>query len=734
MSTTSDCRPPATTRGRWAARFLAWQLWAAVAGVLGLVLAVSSLVRPGWAVEPASGRFGMSGWAWLLPTPGNQLWTVAFVGAAVMAAYRAQKQPSLARYREVIVISVPAALTVVLGLAAYVPCAGGYSWASLMAWTLNLFAGQLEGDVFGDGTACPGAYPLGFQIARMTGLATLVAGAVATVAALSQQQVDRWRIRDAADVDIVVGVDPNAVGLTTALLDEQRTCSRYPDWHDVRLDEKKALDRRGRRQVVVIHPNGDEPALGELREYGARVLVGDPTDREVLRVAMVRRRGGRIAVHRLFAATPSQQVNLAVVDVAKAVLDGAGLSQDDWLSQESVPRLVAVLDDPREARDWQLTQLGSTGFFVDALSVDALLARSIVGRLAGLEPRRVLLLGDSPLTVAVLDELALQRYFRAELDANREACGMARLPGRGLVDVAVTLVGVRAELIRAEWMASSAPCGQSLPVVCSHGSWEEAAVEYCPSGVPVAIVITDPPSRTITSQATRLTRMHPYAVVFEPRDNVDGVEPLPSVPCRSVVHFGPSLLQDGDVPEDSWTVLAHQQHQWWGTVDTDPGDDRAARRGWGRPSDPAARRLPEFYRDDNLRQLRHVLRAVRLLGYQWRPVTRDDQEAAVLLRKAEAGSLLTEADALMIAEQEHARWYRLRVASGWEHTPHRPAPGLPESDKHAFALRHERARLHADLVGWGELSDARRSANAEAVQTIVGRLYQWGIVPVRSKE
>lgn len=125
MSVSSDCGAPVTVRGRWAGMVLAWQPWAVLAGVLGLVLVVSALVRPGWAVEPPSGWLGVSRGNWWLPTPGNQLWTVVFVGSAVMAAYRAQSRPSLARHREVILISVPVVLTVVLGLAAYLPCSGG---------------------------------------------------------------------------------------------------------------------------------------------------------------------------------------------------------------------------------------------------------------------------------------------------------------------------------------------------------------------------------------------------------------------------------------------------------------------------------------------------------------------------------------------------------------------------------------------------------------------------------
>jgi len=92
---------------------------------------------------------------------------------------------------------------------------------------------------------------------------------------------------------------------------------------------------------------------------------------------------------------------------------------------------------------------------------------------------------------------------------------------------------------------------------------------------------------------------------------------------------------------------------------------------------------------------------------------------------------LTEAEALEVGEREHTRWCRLRMAGGWRRNPQRPAPGLSTPEKHAFVLRQERARLHPDLVPWEELDVSRRSANAEAVQTIVGRLYQWGVVPVK---
>lgn len=715
--------PPVDRAGR--AGILAAGLLTGISALLWAGLVLSSLLRPDWAVRPSPG----GPLAILLPTPGNQLWAAAFVGCAAAAAISLRRLPRLGRYRELIVIGVPAVITVTLGLAAYLPCSAGSSWASVVAWTLNLFAGGVESNSFGPGAACPATYPLGFEVARMTGLATIAIGAVTTVAALSRQQLDRWRIRRASDVDIVVGVDQLALALVKALVAEQGARPALPDWYDVTHAERRDARRRGSPEVVVVHPNRDEPALGEFRAAGARILVGEPTDPATLAVAVSRAgAAGRapvrpVALNRLFAAGASQQENLAVLAAAETVLTGPGLTPDRWASLECVPRLAAFFDDPRDARDWMLTRVDTTGYFVDALSVDGLLARSIVAAMTLLEPEHVLILGDSPLSVAILDEIALTHAFRAELDGAHGVAG-------GLADAVVTLVGADAVQILKEWRHNGAPCTRLVRVECTAESWEDVAERLCADGVAVAMVIADAPSRSVTSRATRLTRLYAHAAIFEPRDTVAGLGDTPaSLPSRSVVHFGPSYLQDGGVPEDAWTVLARQQHDSWGQATPQAGPARASRRSWGRPTDPPEQRLPQFFRDDNLRQLRMVLRGFRDRGYVWRPVLAAAPEPAYLgAARWPAGlpsDLLEE-----IAEAEHQRWLELRREHGWSLPD--PVGGEPVGQPdEAAKLALKRLRLNPACLPWSEAPPSVRAGDREAVIRIVDRLRRWGITPVR---
>ncbi len=699
-----------------------WLPWALIATLMTLILGVTALARPSWAIgtEPLSVP-----WSWLYPTATNSLWALAFVSVLVAAIAQAERDPRIGQHKQLLRIGVPAILTLLLGFATYTPCMDGSSVAALVAWVLSLFTGQVE-YVFGPGTICPGRIPLGFQVARLLGLTTLVMGALATIAAVSRQQLDRWHTLRATDVDIVVGTDPDSVRLALALVVERDAQTPIPEWYDLSVSEARRVRRASRRQVVVIHNNRDDPALSELRAAGVRVLLGDARDRELLRVALLngRKRRTQVAVHRLFATTPTQAFNLEVIAAAADVLDHVNAEHDgEWLWQASVPRLVALFDDAREARDWQLTNLGAIGYFLDAFSQDGLLARDIVAGLIDYAPQSIILIGDSPLTVALLDELALQHYFRKELDEHRADSVMPPLPTDGLNQISVTVSCPTAVSICSEWRLNCAPCGIDLDLISDPRDCEEAANSRCAESVRSAIILTEPPSAHLTALATRLSRGHPTSAVLAPNDNIDGVDPIPQAPSRTVVRFGHSLLQAGGVPEDSWTVLARQQHLWWGTADTDAGDDRAARRPWGTPSDPAESRLPEFYREDNLRQLRTVLVSVLERGWIWQP-------ASAATSPATAGRL-TAAERMELARVEHTRWYELRRTAGWRFTTEKATGDASTEEKHRLRERQERARLHADLIEWTDLTDERRNHNAEAIAGMIDRLYQWGITITR---
>lgn len=717
----------------------AWIAVSAVTIALTVWLVAISLTRPDWAVRYAA--MWPPTWRWLLPTPGNHAWAGAYLLLVAASVTLGITSLNLRRYRELIVLGTTTGLTLLLGAATYLPCRDDSSFVSWVTWLMNLFAGAVESSVIGPGTQCDAAYPLGFQIARMSGLGTLVLGAVATVGALSRQQLDRVAIRRAADLDVVIGADAEAVELVKALAGEQRARLLQPDWYDPRPSDPRTPRRRRAPEVVVVHANRDEPALGELRAAGARVLIGDPTDPDVLAVALRTLGGTGVAMKRLFAIAASQRENLLVIDAAREVLDRTAVPRD-WLALESVPRLVARFDDPREARDWRLTQLDTAGCFVDALTHDELLARTIVARIAEAGARRVTVMGDSPLSVALLDELAQQRYFRQEVNA--QAARVAANTGEPVrrrvppLDVPVTVAGPGSRQILREWRANQAPAADGLTVTADVRDWEEVTEDICEDGLPVALVITDPASPTVTSRGTRLTRLYPYALVFVPYEAVQGIEDASlALSTRQVIRFGPSLLQDGGVPEDSWTVLARQQHEFYATYNTNPYDTRAVLRDWGRPTDSPVGRLPEFIREDNLRQLRNVLRAVQAEGYLWRTVAEARQDTARAWEPPPGPTLPADV-AAGVARAEHDRWFRLRSEHGWSLPDPETGSALPEdAGKDArnrgqaeAALRRERARQNPNMKPWEELSEPKRADNVADIQAIVRRLYQWGIAPV----
>lgn len=613
------------------------------------------------AANPAEPASRVPAWlpGALVPARDNTLPALLLIGALPLhlAAVSRLRQGRSISLESAIVWSV--LITVILGTVSYHRCLQGESPLSVAVWVTGLFSSEVETAVIGPGApdgVCRGPYPLTFQVARLFGSAALVLGALAVFLRLLRPTVDRFRVRWAGDVDVVVGLTPATLPLIEALVDDDRRRHDAPRWFRRTLGDGwrwfvRLVLRARRTWVVVVHANPADPLVAEARASGAIVYLADPTSELVLR-RVVLTRLGRVTVRRFFAVTDSQSVNIAIVSTVRDLVEPR---PTQGRRPAVVPRLVAGFADPREARDWRLDQFGTQGCFVDAINVEALLARELVDRAVTAGVRHLLVVGDHPLAVALLDEVAQQRAFQHELDH----AGGARPVQPGFALESVVLIGERSDEVRREWWAHRTPASEiprTLPVESVDQPWEEvAAARAATTTDPLALVITGPPADDVNRRALRLHRAHRHLIVIRPSDHVHGVQPPASAP-PSILRYGPSLTEADGVPEDTWTALARQQHrvyireQPWATPGLGP---TAARRPW--PRGPfAGSDLPDFFREDNLRQQRRLLQGLATRGYRWREVT------AGAPRQPPANLHLIEA-----ARDEHFRWCDVRLSSGW---------------------------------------------------------------------
>src|SRR5690606_7731040 len=212
---------------------------------------------------------------------------------------------------------------------------------------------------------------------------------------------------------------------------------------------------------------------------------------------------------------------------------------------------------------------------------------------------------------------------------------------------------------------------------------------------------------------------------------VDAFAPIIGAAARAhgaVVRFGPVLhstfvTPQGEVrrfpPEDSWAELARHQHTMYlAASGTDP---RPARRPWGEPWTDPEERLPEFIREDNVRQLRALLTGLPNLetGLIWVPYD------------GTPGDALNASEIDVLAESEHFRWVALRLQNGWRGLPgDAPADETPAARRSRLS-REDAERRNANLREWdsGVPLNQRgvpiRAAASDADRRARDRLQAW---------
>ena len=204
-----------------------------------------------------------------------------------------------------------------------------------------------------------------------------------------------------------------------------------------RGDVRRWLTRPTR--IVVVEPDEQNPLVSEARAAGAIVVNADAAETAILRAIATRRPWfglgqRRLSLRRMFIVTDSQQANIGIHRQAVHIL------HDDLAPhpRDVVPRLFVRIDDHRYARRWRLDNLADSAdaivapgegdtrprpltHFSDALSHTDAVAEAIVEQfIPAVESvqwrtSEVVLIGDDPLAVQLLEELAWQQWCRYEV-------------------------------------------------------------------------------------------------------------------------------------------------------------------------------------------------------------------------------------------------------------------------------------------------------------------------------
>lgn len=567
----------------------------------------------------------------LLP---DQSWSIAFtlaLGAVGLASFwwprRHQRLPI-----GLIIVVVMVVVAAVLGTASYVPCRGGMSVAGVMFWVLQLYVGQPPNVYPGPGV-CPGAPPPALQLAQVVGLGATVVGAVAVGAVLWREPVQRLQSRFTERATVFTGLNT----LSIPVLRE--------------LTATSAGQRRNPASVIVIEPDESNPLLDEARACGARVIMGDPTSHDLLRpiIAGWRR---RTALDLLYALSDRVPENEAVLKTAGEILRTFEPAADRQI------HLIARIDDPRHAAAWRGSHVRTDGgWFEDALSPAEVTARALLGQvLAGL-PRRLLICGDSSLTIAILAELARRSWERdvlieAHAEGLRNGPPGASAPNPQpaafgpLPPERVTLLDTRADAVRREYEASMPHMILNVaPAVdIDVRRWHDHLLRKLDDMSPVdarktSVIIVDGPDQWHAHEAGRVARLHQKTPLFILAATGAGMR---DAIFERLQPFELGLLpMNGGVPEDSWTRIARHWHERYRlSHPVAAGDPKEAKR---RPWDE----LAEVWQRGNILQVRSVLKLVAEQGRTWVPIRMVPSGSHVELNATEVND---------VASREHARW------------------------------------------------------------------------------
>lgn len=628
----------------------------ATAKVLFVVLLIACLfATSAFALE--AGLDGSFDWWGLGPT-GRATVGLTVLLLLYVATFYAYWRPRRLQARPFALVTAIglAAVSGVLGIVSYWGCEGGEAWLwTPVNHTLALFIGNVA-DPFGSAESCPAPMPVALQAARITALFATLTTVAAAIMGVFRDQWDRLQVRLTRSVVLVVGLDTQSM----------------------RILEVLAKDPDVTEMVVGVDTEVGALSAAEARAFGARVLRGNKADLSWLRTL------SRTTIRATYLLSPRPEENLSwFVGVERLVRDRAK-GKSRW-SESS--RVIVRLDDRWEADHWRRAHvLTAGGVLLDTIGVLQVTAQELLHHAIGRGVDSLVVLGNSPLASAVVDELAQHWREQATLTSPRR--------------FAITLVDPEAELLWEDHEFHERSFGnEPLPVTRRTEAANARVITEAiadaggDSGDPGSVVVIDcrEPSAAQYRSSQRLCAARPHWLVLVRREDGIGIDKRPTMP--SLIPFGLTLVTRDGVPEDGWTRIARRLHTKY-VEGRKP--DKPTRLPWDE--------LDDFLRLSNLRQVASTLLIADVAGRTWDP---GDGSRKPLP--------LTQEEIAAHAHLEHEDWKAYYEANGWTYG---------EDDD--WVLKQS-----PYLVPWSDLTDEDTAATIDGVTNSLQQLTTLGYHPFR---